>query len=449
MKYQQVIDYIEQQIETGKIKGGHKLPSIRELANLFSCNKDTVIRAYKELELHHRVYALPKSGYYLVESGKAVADKNETIDFKTTLPDSRLLPYNEFNHSINKAIENYKQELFSYGQVEGLASLREVLARLFWEQQVFADQDDILITSGAQQALSLLVKIPFPNGQKKILVEQPSYSVLQRLLELYGFDLVGIERTAQGIDLKELESLFATQQFKFFYTIPRFHNPLGTSYSESDKKRIVELASKYQVYLVEDDYLGDLATHNNLALHHYDTDNRVIYVKSFSKSFMPGIRIGAAVLPEILQQNFKQYKRYDDLTTSVLAQGGLEVFIKSGMYKNHLKKVKYQYQNKMRFVKTCLKAAGLKNVDYSAGNSGFFIWIKLPETINAKTLALRLAQKNIEIMTSDHFYIKMCSPVNGFRLCISALSKQQIQEGVFGIAEEIKAISLTNRISML
>lgn len=109
--------------------------------------------------------------------------------------------------------------------------------------------------------------------------------------------------------------------------ISRFHNPLDTSYSEKDKKTIVELANKYDVYLVEDDYLVDLESNNKrLPAFYYDDNGRVIYIKSFSKTFMPGIRIGAAVINEELKKQFLIHKRCTDLNTSVLAQGALEIF---------------------------------------------------------------------------------------------------------------------------
>ena len=121
LKYKQIIADINKLLATKQLKAGHKLPSIREMSNKYSCNKDTVIRAYKELESSHLVYSIPKSGYYVVDSeSQKSLSKQQLIDFKTTLPDARLLPYKEFNHSINKAINSYKHSLFTYGEVAGL-----------------------------------------------------------------------------------------------------------------------------------------------------------------------------------------------------------------------------------------------------------------------------------------------------------------------------------------
>jgi DNA-binding transcriptional MocR family regulator len=347
-KYELIIRHIKKLVTLNQLNQGDRLPSIRTMAEKFKCNKSTVIRAYNELELNHKIYSIPKSGYYLVEKSNLNDTEYNTIDFSKVMPEPKLLPYKEFNHCINRAVDLYKSSLFSYSDAQGLKSLRKVLVNHFSEHQVFTSEEKIFITSGSQQALSILSKMSFPNRNKNILVEQPTYSLMQRLVQLNGDKLIGIKRNYNGIDFNELESIFKNGNIKFFYTISRFHNPLGTSYSEKDKQRIIELAEKYDVYIVEDDYLVDIDTNKKtLPMFYYDIWERVIYVKSFSKAFMPGIRIGAVVLHEKLKNEFLKHKRCYDLSTSVLAQGALEIFINSGMYRNHMKKAKYEYKKKM------------------------------------------------------------------------------------------------------
>ncbi len=437
-KYEIIIDYIEKLVSENQLKQGERLPAIRSLASKYNCNKSTVIRAYKELEINHKIYSIPKSGYYLVEKNNLDNDEYDSIDFSSVMPEPKLLPYKEFNHCINRAVELYKNNLFSYSHTQGLESLRKVLVGHFSEQQIFATEEKIFITSGSQQALSILSKMPFPNGKKNILVEQPTYSLIHGLVELNGDKLIGIDRDYNGIDFELLEKKFMKENIKLFYTIPRFHNPLGTSYSENEKKRIIELAEKHDVYIVEDDYLGDIDINKkSLPMFYYDVWERVVHVKSFSKAFMPGIRVGAVVLHEKLRTEFLKHKRHYDINTSVLAQGGLEIFINSGMYKNHIKKVQQKYMMKMDYLRECLKDLDTDGAEIVIPKTGFFIWIKLNKAINANTLARRLKDKNIYVSPAKRFFIGNIPNENSLRICISKLSQEKIKIGMRILFEEI------------
>lgn len=238
LKYEQLIQDMEGRIERGDFKDGHKLPPIRTLAEQYECSKSTVINAYDELERRHLIYSIPKSGYYVVkrDNRSEQQEPSAMIDLTSAAPDPSVFPYVDFQHCINKAIDMYQNDLFQYGTPSGLPSLIRVLHKQLANYQVFAKPHQICITSGIQQALAILTSMPFPNQKKTVLIEQPSYHLYIQLLETYGVPVIGIKRTAQGIDFDELERLFRTGNIKLFYTMPRFHNPLGTSYSTREKK---------------------------------------------------------------------------------------------------------------------------------------------------------------------------------------------------------------------
>jgi DNA-binding transcriptional MocR family regulator len=441
MKYQEVIDYLMKSIENEEFSQGERLPSIRELVLHFGFNKSTIIRAYKELEQNHIIYSIPQSGYYLVDQGK---DKNlsvdEKIDFISTVPDNKFLPYQEFSHCMNRAIELYRHDLFTYGNVAGLEVLRNTLEGFFWDQQISVSKEDIFITAGTQQALSIISDIEFPTEREGVLVEEPGYSAMIRLLELNKSDIYTVKRDFDGLDFEKLEEIFASKKIKFFYIIPRFHNPLGTSLSEKDKQKLVRLAHKYKVYLVEDDYLSDLAgTNRSLPLYYYDTNNMVIYIKSFSKSFMPGIRIGAVLIPKALQESFIDHKKHRDLNTSILAQGGLNIYISSGMYQNHLKKTVAEYQRKMNYARSIIKSANEKIVKTVVPQTGIFIYLRLPDNFNLLLLVNRMKKNNIIIEDSSRFFYN--GKENGIRLCLSELSKEKIIKGLRLLIDEIHNIA--------
>lgn len=441
-KFEEIIDYIEELLVENQLKQGERLPSIRAMAVKFSCNKTTVIRAYKELEYNHKIYAIPKGGYYLIEKKNVTNDPNQAIDFTEVMPDAKLLPYKEFQHCINRAVELYKDRLFTYSDPQGLLSLRKALMNHLADHQIFASEEQISITSGSQQALSILSKMPFPNGKKNILVEQPTYSLIQKLVELNGHKILGIKRDFNGIDFNELERIFKNDDIKFFYTIPRFHNPLGTSFSEKDKKRIVQLAEKYDVYIVEDDYLADIDGNKSvLPAFYYDLSGKVVYVKSFSKAFMPGIRLGAVVMDKALKQEFLLNKKCSDLNTSVLAQGALEIFINSGMYKKHMSKARIEYGKKMKFLRDYLNRIERTELDFYIPNMGFFIWFKLSKKIDRAKLINRLQKRNVYISTSEINFINQAMNENSLGICIAKLSTEQIKIGIKTLCEEVSLLS--------
>ncbi|MEH6986091.1 PLP-dependent aminotransferase family protein, partial [Priestia megaterium] len=255
LKYETIYQSLLQKIQSGDFPAGAKLPSIRGLSQQYICSKSTIISALKRLEEQHIIYSIPKSGYYVVEHQVfEEPTSTEGVDFATSSPTWHAFPYKDFQQCINKAIDTYQEELFRYGTPKGLSLLIIEAKKLLESYQVFTKPEQIFITSGVQQALAILSMMPFPNNGSTILVEQPSYHLYMDMLKTYGIRAIGIQRTAQGIDLKQLEKIFNEEEIKFFYTMPRFHNPLGTSYSKKDKETILQLAYKYNVYIIEDDY---------------------------------------------------------------------------------------------------------------------------------------------------------------------------------------------------
>lgn len=440
-KYQRIIGYIQNEIDTGHLKPGAKLPSIREAAKLFNCNKVTIIRAYEEMEQNHLLYSVPKSGYYLVDKKAAVISvpDQEWIDFTAATPDTTTFPYIDFQHCLNQAIDLYKENLFAASKASGLASLRETLAQFLPNYQIFTESSRIFVTAGSQQALQLLALTPFPNGKSHILIEQPTYYGMLRCCQLLNITTIGIERTWNGIDLEELERIFSSGNIKFFYTIPRFHNPLGASYSNEQKKQILNLAQKYNVYIVEDDYLADVELDSKSdPIYAFDTTAKVIYVRSFSKTFMSGLRIGVAVLPKLLVNTFEEYKKWADLSTSVISQGALEIFIKSGMLETHIKKIKKLYRERMASLKTACQTHLPPGIATHIPETGFFSCFELP--FRAKHLVNSLQNKNIRVVSLEGTYLPDYERNNVIRLSVCRVDRRQIEEGVRMIGEALRGI---------
>ena len=439
-KYSMVIDYIKREIAEKKLKSGGKLPSIRDISKSMQCNKITVIRAFSQLEREHIVYSVPKSGYYLVSNTKTSKYFSDSglIDFSSPVPSSGVLLNSEFEHCVSQAIKIYKDEIFYHHDLQGILSLRKIVKKSLQDLQVFTNEDNIFITTGSQQTLFILAKMPFPNGKNCVLAEQPTYPGMLKALELNNVTTLGIRRNADGLNLDELENIFKNGDIKFFYTIPRLHNPTGYSYSAGQKKEIINLAKQHNVYIVEDDYLAEL-DHNKKAdpIFSYDISSKVIYVKSYSKILLPWLRIGIVVLPHPMTNLFRDFKMYSDISSSLLSQGALEIYIKNGMYKKHLKRIKQIYQGRMQAAKKSFDRYLSGLASGYMPDTGYYTCLELPETIRAKTVSDSLKQKKVIITSAEDSFLPAFKKENILRLGMRNVDEDKIEEGIRKISEEL------------
>ncbi|MDF2672808.1 MAG: GntR family transcriptional regulator [Clostridiales bacterium] len=432
-KTENVKNFIIEEVKAGRIKNGQRLPSCREVASCLNINKITVNKAYSELEKEHKVYSIPRGGFYLVDFEVSIRKVKENVDFRIVKPDDRLIPYREFTHVMNKAVDMYKNSIFEYEQTTGLASLRDTLKHEFEKDGVYTTADKLIITHGAQQAINLVFQALFQNSKRKLLVEAPTYGLALELAYSLGIDVIGIERKIDGYDFKEMEELFKTGYIQAFYIIPRHHNPTGYTLSEKEKQKIAELSSKYKVLIIEDDYLADLGSRKgSLPIHYYDISKSTIYIRSFSKTFMPGIRMGAVILPEFMIEEVSSLKHLSDLNTSKLPQAALDLFIKSGMYEKHIRKVKKSYEAKLRKAEEIIRALSPEDIIWNIPEHGIFIWLQLPEHIEAVEIEKRLELQGILIKSAAEFFPKkylkgeIQKHSNCIRLCISGVSEEHM-----------------------
>ncbi|HFI0135668.1 TPA: PLP-dependent aminotransferase family protein [Streptococcus suis] len=327
-KYQVIIRDILEAIENNSYKRGQKLPSIRKLSQEYDCSKDTVQKALLELKYQKKIYAVEKSGYYVLEDQ---AFREEALELNPA--DFQELPYEDFRICLHESLIGRENYLFNYyHQQEGLAELIASVQELLMNYHVYTKKDQLVITAGSQQALYILTQMDFGPGKIDILLENPTYSRMVDLIQHQHIPHQTIERDFSGIDLEKLEKIFQTGRIKFFYTIPRLHNPLGTTYDTNTKAAIVKLAQKYKVYIVEDDYLADFDSSHSLPLHYLDTDQRIIYIKSFTPTLFPALRIGAISLPSQLKNAFITHKSLIDYDTNLIMQKALSLYIDSGMF---------------------------------------------------------------------------------------------------------------------
>ncbi len=429
-KYETVADLIKKSIYSGEYNPGEKLPSIQKLSKDLAYNTDTIVKAYKQLEEEHLIYVVPKSGYYVMKNENKMDVNKNVIDMLNIYLPDKINPYKDFYHCMDKAISIYGKKLFEYSFPKGMPELINVLTKHLMNFQIFTKPENIFITNGSQQALYILGAMNFPGGKSKVLVEQPTYSIMLKILESARVPVMGIKRTQEGIDLNELEAIFRNGDIKFFYTMPRYQNPTGFCYSNEQKKEIIRLAEKYEVYIVEDDYLADLELDKKSdPMYTMGDKERTIYIGSFSKTLLPGLRLGMAILPKELHEKFIAFKYSIDLNTSILTQGALEVYLKSSMYKSHIKRTRKFYHSKMDTLKKLCQKDLKDKITWYIPKTGLYAYMEMKE-ISSELLENSLLNNKVLVSSTSHCYIEGFEHEEGIRLCVCNASDEDIRRAV-------------------
>lgn len=447
-RYEQIAIDLKEEIKKGTIGAGQKLPSIRQLTQMYSCSKSTVIRAMQKLEEKNWAYSVPRSGFYAIHKFRPERAEEPKADFASARPSVTMLPHMDFSGAIREAADLYKGSLYTYHKPEGMESLRTELHKQFVDQQIFCNQDQIVITTGIQQAITILFRMDFGQGKSRILLEKPTYRGAIQAAKHAGVSVTGITRRYEGLDLSELESELRTGNVKCLYTIPALHNPLGSSYDAKQMKAILELAEKYNTYIVEDDYLGDLhVVRGRRTFHELDTGGRVIYLKSYSKTFLPGLRIGAAVLPKPLVGMFTEQKKWLDLSSPALSQGALEVYLRSGLMQSHVKRMRDEYTRRMEVLRTIMETSDLEK--WLVPSCGFFASFEVERQMNTDQVVHLLKQRGIWLDDCKGTYPGGMKDRKLLRLSVANANVPVIEANVPILLQTLKQDSLVRKRSFV
>ncbi len=336
----------------------------------------------------------------------------------------------EYQKCVNLAIEKNQTRLFKYSNMEGYLPLKDSIRKLITHDYLFVNAESIVITTGIQQCLSILTELSMSNGRKKILIEQPTYHCYIDYLKLNGIEVETIERDYNGINLSNLEAIFAKGEIKFFYTMARVHNPLGTKLSKDTKEKIMELAYRYNVFIVEDDYMADYVTDkSNDPLFTYDLKGtHAIYLRSFSKSIFPGLRVGFAVLPKDMVSDFAQKKYYQDMGTSLLAQASLDVYLRNRMYDKHMSKMINLYAaraHKLRTILSEFQVEGSFSSNYDA--STIHVCLDAGSHFNLPNMN----RKHINVANIQDYYYSLSGDIQRYLpINVSNVTEKQIAIGI-------------------
>lgn len=438
--------HIKSRIKQGEWRTDEKLPSIRHLALEYHVHRLTVWKAFQLLKEEKLVYVREKSGYY-VQPNPSTDDQDLTISqststirplseiqqesaiyqFSKALIDPNLLPNHYFSDYLKKVFDIYPRALSTYSPVQGDEELRNRLTHYFQEQFGFyLSSDEILITTGGQQAIDLIARIYIQPGYP-ILIESPTYSAAIDLLKGYGAQLISIDIGPDGYDLQQVEHAMQTWKPRLFYLNPTFHNPTGYTVPTKQRKQLVELAEQYDCILIEDDPFRDIYFQQEPPppLFTYDTSGSVIYIRSFSKYIAPGLRIAAVACRSNRMKQLLSAKSLADYGTPYLNQKIFLHYFFAPRLQQHLEKLRIALQIRKEMMEKELMAT---NWEWASPTGGLNLWVKLPNSMNLEDFYHQSRSESIAWVPGI-----VCDPLRRsslwIRLSYSYINEQQMIEG--------------------
>lgn len=436
----QIVSYLRRAIEAGRLDTGAKLEPIRVLAKQLGVNRETVATAYRELEQLGLTEATVGRGTFVLGPAEATrasvgpASPGErpfepvfsraseasrasavarvdysapagAVRFERLIPDGGLYPHAAFRKALNAALVKGGPSLYDYGDPRGHEGLRRALVERMARSGIEADSDSVVITAGATQGFAIAARI-FCDAGDAVVVESPTYPWAFATLAALGLRAAPVPLTPDGIDLDRLDAVLARRTARLIYTMPSFHNPTGTTSELAHRKRLLEIAGRHGVPILEDDFEKDLRVRGRGAppLRALDRRGIVSYLGTFSKTLFPAARVGWLFAPPAIASAAVLAKRTMDLTTSPLIQAGLALFLREGSYDRHLRRVVKELEARLEAAEGALAKHLPAGSIVSRSEGGFLVWVTLPDALDSSALLPEAKRAGVVYAPGELFY---------------------------------------------
>ncbi|TGK11442.1 PLP-dependent aminotransferase family protein [Leptospira fletcheri] len=374
-----------------------------------------------------RVSRTPKS---VVRDILKVIDSPEILSFAGGLPDDSLFPVHDFAESFAQATKEKGPKLFQYSDTQGHPELRAWIAETYYAN---VSPEQILITSGSQQALDLLARYFIDEGDR-ILIENPSYLGAIQSFSSYGPEFLGIEHSSLESNRdewnKEWETKVRRKSPKFFYCIPDFQNPSGFSYPLSVRQDLADFFARHRIPIIEDVAYRDLYFTNSIppSIHDFCPEN-TFSVGTFSKTLSPGLRVGWIKIPKRNIRDLVVQKQSMDLHSPTINQEIVFRFLESGKFGSHMENLKKQYFQKARYTCDRLSEVFGDEVRFREPKGGLFVWLEFSESLDSNSLFRYGLNEGVAVVPGESFYVS--EPIAGkVRWNFSRATEQETKEGV-------------------
>lgn len=384
-----------------------------------------------------RITDVPRS--FIREILKVALDKS-VISFAGGLPNRELFPVNELIESTHRVFDIYGSDTFQYSNSEGYIKLREYIAGKYKTEGIEISPENILITNGAQQGLDLIGKALVNEGDG-LIIEEPGYLGAIQAFTLYRPRFVPVTLHDDGMDLDQIKKAISQNNIKLMYTVPNFQNPSGITYSLTNREGIADLIDNKNVFVIEDDPYKELRfTGARMPSFKKLLPDKTIMLGSFSKTVVPGFRIGWIAAPDSIFEKLLIAKQASDLHSCQFTQYIVYQYLTSNDINAHIKKVSDAYGKQCRSMLEGIKDYFPHDVSTTTPEGGMFLWATLPDGMSALSLFELAVKEKVIFVPGDPFYINRRN-VNTLRLNFSCVDAETIKVGLKRLGEAISTLS--------
>jgi GntR family transcriptional regulator/MocR family aminotransferase len=467
--YRQLADHIETLIRRSRLRSGEKLPASRELASTLGLSRNTVNQAYQALLDEGLVYAHVGMGTFVADIETSTSEatsntaafvweglfarrassllgppraigarSNEVVhDFLPGGVDPASLPDRDLKRCYRLALDEDHESLSHITFPFGWPRLRRAIAATLIGRGIECHENDVLIVSGAQQALSLIARLLVEPGDR-VAVEEPGYFGAISALRASQAELIGIQVDQHGLRTDQLQRVAHRHRLKLVYTTPAVQSPTGVAMSNDRRIELLELTERHQIPIIDDDYDGELRidTPAVAALKNLDRTGHVIYLGTFSKAVFPTLRLGYVVAPQTVLRKLAALKVSTDFGSSLLAQAALARFLESGALERHVRKVRKLYSRRIDLLIKALEHAMPEDASFSQPAGGNSLWLTLPENTDLERLHQQLSRRGVRVGGGDAFFLEPPQQPSIF-LSVARLHDEVMTSSVNALAEAL------------
>ncbi len=366
----------------------------------------------------------------------AITARPEVISLAGGLPDTSTFPPESFAAQMTRIAQESSAEALQYGPTEGFDGMKSAIREVMGAEGMSPDVEDIIVTTGGQQAIDLIAKTLVDPGDP-VICEAPTYPGAVPVFSSYQADTHQVEMDEDGMRVDELEALLdrlaaAGRRPKFIYSVPSFQNPAGVTLSEARRRRLVELAREREVLIVEDNPYGLLRYEGEPLppLYQLDGGDYVIYVGTLSKVLSPGIRLGWAVAPPPVMEKIALGKQATDLCTSTLSQYFALEYFAEGRWRDYIQSLCDTYRSRRDAMLDALERCFPDQATWTRPSGGLFVWATLPSYIDTSDLLAKALRENVAFVPGAAAYVDGARGSNSMRLNFSGSTEDEIREGI-------------------
>jgi len=463
--YRQIYERLREQILAGALPEGSRLPPERSLAERLHVNRSTVVHAYRDLAADGLIAQRVGSGSRVasLDGGRpdraagvpwwvtlppwrvgafpavlgelAAAEHRGLIGFVQGVPPAEPSPLADLSRSFARAGGDVRLVL-TYGDSEGYLPLREAIAARVRARGCAVDARDVLVLTGSTQGITLAAQALAEPGDE-IVVEAPTYPGALQIFQIAGLRALPVPVDDEGMRVDHVEAILRTRRPRFIYTMPSMHNPTGVTMNADRRDRLVALAKRHGVPIVEDDPYGELADRPAAPLLARDADY-VISISSFSKTIAPSLRLGWLVAPRTIYDRLLLRKQSYDMASSMYMQAGVTDYLASG-YDAHLAALRAELTRRRDAAFAAIERWWPPGMRAARGGDGYYVWATAPRDVRARALLASAERHGASFLFGEAFFPQSGGDHN-FRLALTPVPFDALEAGIRRIAEALEAL---------